>query len=101
MLKSRDLDVCLVDFGLCGAYNAPRKRNKEIVGTPGYVAPEHFSEAPLTDRRPSDIYSTGIVFFNLVSCARAEEGLSFGPTRSEWREIMEWRVLHEQKEAVK
>ena len=39
MLKSRDLDVCLVDFGLCGAYNAPRKRNKEIVGTPGYVAP--------------------------------------------------------------
>ena len=67
MLKSRDLDVCLVDFGLCGAYNAPRKRNKEIVGTPGYVAPEHFSEAPLTDRRPSDIYSTGIVQFNLVS----------------------------------
>ena len=72
-------------------------------GTPGYVAPELFPSkgAPLADRRLGDIYSTGIVFFNLVSCARAEEGLSFGPTRSEWREIMEWRVLHEQKEAVK
>ena len=35
MLKSSDLDVCLVDFGLCGLYNAPRKRNTEIVGTPG------------------------------------------------------------------
>merc|ERR1719390_158460 len=45
MLKSSDLDVCLVDFGLCGLYNAPRKRNKDIVGTPGYVAPEQFEEA--------------------------------------------------------
>jgi serine/threonine protein kinase len=71
MLRSDDLDVCLVDFGLCALYNAPRKRSQDVVGTPGYVAPEHFEDLPLADRRPADIYSTGIVLHNLTSARPA------------------------------
>ena len=41
----------------------------ELRGTPGYLAPELFTEA-VVDRRLADIYSTGIVLYNLVSCAQ-------------------------------
>jgi serine/threonine protein kinase len=63
-LKTRTGSVCLVDFGLAEHFDGPAPA--ELRGTPGYLAPELFTEA-VVDRRLADIYSTGIVLYNLVS----------------------------------
>jgi serine/threonine protein kinase len=64
-LKTRTGSVCLVDFGLAEHFDAPAPA--ELRGTPGYLAPELFFTEAVVDRRLADIYSAGIVLYNLVS----------------------------------
>lgn len=59
--------VKLLDFGIARATDAGHPsitRTGEIIGTPKYMSPEQLLEQPLT--AASDIYSLGVVMFELV-----------------------------------
>jgi serine/threonine protein kinase len=77
MLKTRSGPVCIIDFGLAESVDAPfvkRACPSDVLGTPGYIAPEHFNPSPQMDRRAADVYSTAIVFYNLLSSRCAFSG---------------------------
>lgn len=56
--------VVLADFGL-SCNQEVEDYSGMMVGTPGYLAPERLQHAPITAQ--SDIYSAGIVLFELLS----------------------------------
>ncbi|MGV8125392.1 MAG: protein kinase [Candidatus Xenobiia bacterium LiM19] len=55
----------LIDFGIVRAYDPDKKRDTQIIGTPGFSAPEQYGTRQ-TDQR-SDIYSLGATIFYLMS----------------------------------
>ena len=71
----------ITDFGLAIA-TGQTGSNSEIVGTPGYVAPELLSGAPAQVQ--SDIYALGLVLYELFTGKKAFEACS---TFSEFRRI--------------
>lgn len=63
-MLTNDLEVKIIDFGLaCEINNRPIKY--EVIGTPGYIAPESFKlekkENIYTEK--TDIFSVGCVFY--------------------------------------
>ena len=60
--------VKITDFGIASAADsAPVTRTGQLVGTPGYLAPERAMGAPATPA--SDLYSLGIVAYECLSGA--------------------------------
>jgi len=55
----------VIDFGIVRAYDPDKKRDTQIIGTPGFSAPEQYGTRQ-TDQR-SDIYSLGATMFYLMS----------------------------------
>ncbi len=69
--------VRLMDFGIASAAPDPaasgqKPRSDQAVGTPFYMAPEQVLGQPLT--KQADVYSYGILLFELFTGKRAVEG---------------------------
>jgi len=65
-----ELDVHLLDFGVCAAETAPaderaRERGR-VYGTPSYASPEQASGNPYVDAR-ADLFSVGITMFEALT----------------------------------
>lgn len=63
--------VKLMDFGIARP-DALGKHSTALVGTPGYIAPEQIQGQPATQQ--SDIYSFGVVLFELFTGVKAFQG---------------------------
>lgn len=71
--------ACLADFGLARAIEPDRPgcaREKEVVGTPRYMAPEQLRG--MADAR-TDIYGLGLTLYELMTCTRPDRHLSAWP----------------------
>jgi len=55
----------VTDFGLALADDAVITRDRELLGSPGYMSPEQVEGSPLS--AASDLYSFGVVLFELVT----------------------------------
>ena len=71
MLDGRGI-VRVTDFGLAVR---SEDSNREIVGTPAYMAPEQFAGQPATVR--SDIYALGLVLYEMYTGRRPFEAQGF------------------------
>jgi serine/threonine-protein kinase len=68
VMKAAGGRIVLLDFGSGGETAPPDAADgRRLVGTPLYMAPEIFNGEPAT--RQSDIYSLGVLLFNLVTGA--------------------------------
>ncbi len=84
----------IIDFGLCVClhdselmaierYRAARQAIKSksstkkqlLLGTPGYAAPEQLQGDPLSATPSSDLYSLGVILFELLTSQKPEEGI--------------------------
>ncbi|MGB5812615.1 MAG: serine/threonine-protein kinase [Polyangiales bacterium] len=65
-----ELDVHLLDFGVCAAETAPAdERSRErgrVYGTPSYASPEQASGNPFVDAR-ADLFAVGITMFEALT----------------------------------
>ena len=66
----------LTDFGIAGLADMSRTRTGVVLGTPFYMAPEQLAGAPADPRR--DLYSLGVLLFQLLSGRLPHEHASFG-----------------------
>jgi serine/threonine protein kinase len=70
-------NLVILDFGLAwrvGAEEARLTKTGAILGTPAYMSPEQFSgDAAAIDPR-CDIYSLGVIFYELLTARRPYEG---------------------------
>ena len=76
MLDLPAQQVKLTDFGIAGLADASRTRTGVVLGTPLYMAPEQLAGAAADPR--SDIYSLGVLLFQLLSGRLPHEHASLG-----------------------
>lgn len=62
----------VMDFGIAARAEALAKDGGQLTGTPAYMAPEYVSRRASSER--SDIFSAGLVFFELLTGKRAVAG---------------------------
>lgn len=70
--------VRLLDFGISRAIEAAggsarKTKTGMLLGTPGYMSPEQVKNSKDADHR-SDLFSTGVLFYELITGRRAFEG---------------------------
>ncbi len=82
--------VKILDFGLARGSMSDVTRTGKLVGTPNYMAPEQIRGDDIDHR--ADIFSTGVVFYELLSGRKAFEGESIATTM--------YKVLETQPEPV-
>lgn len=58
--------VKVLDFGISKSSNAPATRTGDIMGSPGYMAPEQMSNAKATDAR-TDVWALGVILYQALS----------------------------------
>jgi serine/threonine protein kinase len=68
--------VKLTDFGIAGLTDMSRTRTGVVLGTPLYMAPEQLAGAGADAR--SDLYSLGVLLFQLLTGRLPHEHASFG-----------------------
>ncbi len=61
----------LVDFGASIFAREGRKRDTNLLGTPGYAAPEQYGYAPSSPG--TDVYGLGMVFYEMVGRSREKD----------------------------
>ncbi|OMG54659.1 serine/threonine protein kinase [Azonexus hydrophilus] len=62
----------VMDFGISAHVDAPTDNEEEYSGTPAYMAPEYIERRESSAR--SDIFSAGLVLFEMLAGRRAVEG---------------------------
>jgi eukaryotic-like serine/threonine-protein kinase len=62
----------VMDFGIAARLDVPSESADEYTGTPAYMAPEYIERHEVGER--SDVFSAGLVFFELLAGRRAVEG---------------------------
>ncbi len=67
--------VKVMDFGVARIQSSDMTLTGTILGTPGYMSPEQLMGEPVDPR--SDLYSTGIVLYELLTGERAFTGATF------------------------
>lgn len=75
IMLSESGDIFLIDFGVAKTVRTDwtkLTKTGHFVGTPQYMAPEHFSGRPVDER--GDIYSLGVVLFALLTGRLPYEG---------------------------
>lgn len=72
VLINGDHQVKLADFGLVRAASATQATSNQIVGTVSYLSPEQVTGDEITPA--SDVYSAGILLFELLTGTRPFEG---------------------------
>ncbi|HYE97930.1 MAG TPA: serine/threonine-protein kinase [Planctomycetota bacterium] len=72
ILLTQDGVARVTDFGLAQVQESPDELGGMVVGTPCYMAPEQWLGQKVDAR--SDLYSLGIVFYQLVTGAKPFEG---------------------------
>jgi len=91
ILVTDDGRIKLCDFGVARMATGENDRltqTGQIMATPGYMSPEQSTGEPVDMR--SDIYSLGVILWELAVGARPFEGRSFG----------EWVLLHATREPL-
>ena len=73
--------VKLADFGLARLGDVFRSRTGIMAGTPGYMSPEQLAEGPIDHR--SDLYSLGVVLFEMLTGRLPHDASSFGQLLTE------------------
>ncbi|MFL5305854.1 MAG: serine/threonine-protein kinase [Polyangia bacterium] len=87
ILVGADGRARLIDFGIaCVLGQDPKGDDSTLRGTPPYMAPEHIQHRPL-DRR-ADLFSAGVVLWQLLTGRRLFRGTSAGAV---WSEILHGR----------
>jgi len=74
ILVTEDLTLKLTDYGYVHVLNSVS--NRERLYEPQWSAPEFLRERNLEDGRPADIYSFGVVFFEIVTRQIPFEGMN-------------------------
>ncbi|MBL8289295.1 MAG: serine/threonine protein kinase [Rubrivivax sp.] len=69
-------EVKLGDFGLARLADLQRSRTGAFAGTPAYMSPEHLAEGAQDAR--ADLYSLGVVLFELLTGRLPHEAASLG-----------------------
>jgi serine/threonine-protein kinase len=72
----REGRVKVTDFGIAKAISSSQTKSGVVLGTPNYMSPEQINGYPLDGR--SDIFSLGVVFFELLTGQLPFEGSSIG-----------------------
>lgn len=67
-------EVYVVDWGIARQFDPPAGPGEKIMGTPRYTSPENLSGLPCDNR--SDIYSLGVMLFEIVTLNPAFSGQS-------------------------
>ena len=73
--------VKLTDFGLARLGDVFRSRTGIMAGTPGYMSPEQLAEGPIDHR--GDLYSLGVVLFEMLTGRLPHDASSFGQLLTE------------------
>jgi serine/threonine-protein kinase len=73
--------VRITDFGLAIAAADEETEAAQILGTPAYMAPEQFAGKGATTR--SDIYSLGLIFYEIYTGKRAFAGATIAELRQQ------------------
>ncbi len=58
--------VKIIDFGTARTYSPEKKKDTQVLGTPGYAPPEAYREDVQTDLS-ADVYSLGATIYHLVT----------------------------------
>jgi len=66
----------ITDFGVARAEDSGATQTGMVLGTPAYMAPEQLAGAPASPA--GDLYSLGVVLFELLTCRRPVEASSLG-----------------------
>lgn len=66
----------ITDFGVARAEDSSATQTGMVLGTPAYMAPEQLAGASAS--AAGDLYSLGVVLFELLSCRRPVEASSLG-----------------------
>ncbi len=80
LLLGSDGHVKVADFGLVKMLGAGDHPEEHPVGTPSYMAPEQIASPDQVDNR-ADIYSLGVVFYEMLTDQRPGPGQIVAPSR--------------------
>lgn len=72
LMLTRDGQIKIADFGIARIENSGLTQVGAVMGTPAYMSPEQISGQPVDSR--ADIYSAGVVFYQLLTGERPFEG---------------------------
>ncbi|HEY5622136.1 MAG TPA: serine/threonine-protein kinase [Gammaproteobacteria bacterium] len=76
IMLTLDNDVRIIDFGIALVTDSDVSRIEGIAGSPSYMSPEQVQSAEITSR--SDIYSLGVVMYELLTGFRPFRGADLG-----------------------
>ncbi len=65
IMRSANGAVYLVDFGIARHFRPGQRRDTQLLGSPGYAAPEQYGSAQTSER--SDIFSLGVTLQTLLT----------------------------------
>jgi serine/threonine-protein kinase len=72
LLVTRDGRIKITDFGIAKVGSTKQTKTGTMMGTPAYMAPERYGGGEVDQR--CDIYSAGVVFFELLAGRRPFNG---------------------------
>jgi len=85
LIIMRNGKLKIADFGIARIESSTLTQVGAIMGTPGYMSPEHYNGSPIDHR--SDIFAAGVVMYQLLTGKRPFTGTP---------ESIAYRICHEQ-----